>query len=193
MYDDKRSRWLDAWMDCASTAGCLYPYDGIAFVSKRPTRLCFDAERRLHCENGPAMEFADGFSLCCWHGTRVPAHWITDTANVSPDEVIRCENVEQRAAGCAIIGWAKLANQMNRKVLDGNPDSDIGALIELTMPGLDEPGRFLMAKCPRNGTICEGVPRISDIDGQPIETAIAAQAWRDCLPQAEYTHPAIRT
>jgi len=86
-----------------------------------------------------------------------------------------------------------MADKLNRKIIDGDPSSDIGALVELTLPGLPEPGRFLQAMCPRNGIICEGVPRESDIDGLPINTAIAAQAWRDGLPAAEYDHPSIRT
>jgi hypothetical protein len=86
-----------------------------------------------------------------------------------------------------------MVSALNRRIIDGDPDSDIGALIELTLPGLPEPGRFLQAICPRNGTIVEGVPRISDIDNQPIETAIAAQAWRDGLPASEYEHPLYRT
>ena len=86
-----------------------------------------------------------------------------------------------------------MADRLNRRVIDGDPASDMGALVELTLPGLSEPGRFLMARCPRNGTICEGVPRVSDIDGLPINTALAAQAWRIGDPQSEYQHPLVRT
>ena len=196
-YDAGHLRWLEAWKRYAEVAGCLYPYDGVAFVSRRPTVLRLDDQQhdqqQLHCETGPAMFFLDGFEIYAWHGTRVPGDWINNPGSTDPAEVIKVENVEQRAAGCAILGWSRMADRLSRKVIEGDPDSDIGALIELTLPGLPEPGRFLMAQCPRNGTICEGVPRVSDIDGLPIETAIAAQAWRDCLPQAEYNHPTIRT
>lgn len=67
---------------------------------------------------------------------------------------------------------------LKAKVINDSGNGDIGQLIELTLPGLPEPGRFLKAECPRNGIIVEGVPRISDIDGLPIDTALAAQAWR---------------
>jgi hypothetical protein len=86
-----------------------------------------------------------------------------------------------------------MASKLKRKIIDGDPDSDLGALIELTLPGLPEPGRFLQAKCPRNGCIAEGIPRISDIDGKPIETALQAQAWRVGLTESEYRHPERRT
>jgi len=185
--------WLDQWINYAETCGPLYPYKGMAFVSRRPTALSFDSDRVLHCENGPAMAFGDGLSIYAWHGTRLPEKWVMDKDAVDPAEIIATENVELRAAGAACIGWQRMAEKLDRRVIDGDPDTDIGALVEMTLPGLPVPGRFLMAKCPRNGIICEGVPLVSDIDGLPIETAIAAQAWRDCLPVSEYTHPTIRT
>ena len=82
---------------------------------------------------------------------------------------------------------------LKAKVIDKNASDDIGELIELRLPGLSEPGRFLKARCPRNGVIVEGVPYTSDIDGLPINTALAAQAWRIGDPQSEYEHPATRT
>jgi hypothetical protein len=128
-----------------------------------------------------------------WHGVAVPQHWIEDKANLSAAEVIKEKNVEKRMVGLQIIGWSKVVNELGYKLIEGDPNTDIGALIELTLPGLSKAGRFLMAVCPRNGTICEGVPYESDIDNLPINTAIAAQAWRDSLPQSEYIHPAVRT
>ena len=139
------------------------------------------------------MSFADGFSIYAFNGVRLPEDWVLMRETIDPAEILACENVEQRAAGCALLGWPRVAEKLGRKVIHGDPDSDIGAVVELNLPGLPEPGRFLMAKCPRNGTICEGLPRTSEIDGLPIDTAIAAQAWRDGLAASEYTHPAIRT
>ena len=82
---------------------------------------------------------------------------------------------------------------LKEKVIDAHPNKEVGSLIELTLPGLDNPGRFLKAQCPRNGTICEGVPYISDIDGLPIETAVAAQAWRLGDPASEFQISPKRT
>jgi hypothetical protein len=183
---------MRGFIELTKSCGWILPCENICFASERHYICTVDENGLIHNETGPAVAYRDGFEIHAWHGTRVPSKWIMSPDEVYPEEVIRCENVEQRAAGCAIIGWAKIADKLNRRVIDGDPDSDIGALVELTMPGLPEPGRFLMAKCPRNGTICEGVPRTSDIDGLPIDTAIAAQAWRDCLPQDEYIHPEIR-
>ena len=96
-------------------------------------------------------------------------------------------------SGAAIVGWPKMLDVLKVKVIDDSGSPDIGQLIELKLPGLSEPGRFLKALCPRNGIIVEGVPRVSDIDGLPIQTALHAQAWRIGDPLSEYQHPPART
>jgi len=159
----------------------------------RVREVHFDDQKRLHSETGMACRYSDGWGVHCWHGTHVPADWIENTDSIDPADIIKCENVEQRAAGAAIVGWPKMLTVLDERVIDDSGNDDIGQLIELTLPGLSEPGRFLKAKCPRNGIIVEGVPRVSDIDNKPIETALAAQAWRIGDPQSEYQHPEKRT
>jgi hypothetical protein len=168
-------------------------------ISAALSAVCYAAiiNKRLVAKGGTAVYSAvgsAGFSYFgAGHGVRVPDHWLAARANLDPNEVIKSENVEQRAAGAAIVGWPKMLSVLKAKVIDDSGNDDIGQLIELKLPGLREAGRFLRARCPRNGTIVEGVPRVSDIDGLPIDTALAAQAWRIGDPQAEYAHPPMRT
>ena len=175
----------------AKACGSVSLLDGEAIISRRPEVIRME-NKVLHCENGPSVSYADGTEVYSWQGTRVPKEWIMERETIDPSIILKEEDVELRVVGCAIIGWARVASELDQKVLDGDPETDVGALVEMTIPELPRPGRFLMAMCPRNGLICEEVPRESDIDGLPIETAIAAQAWRDMLPQSEYTHPLIR-
>ena len=183
----------EAWERAAIYGTFRVMHEKFCIVSDFPSKILMDEENRAHCENGPSHQWRDGLKLYHWHGVQVPEKWIMDRENVEPSEVLTVENVEQRAAGAEIIGWAKMAEKLDMRVIDGSPDTDLGALVEMTLPGLDSPGRFLMAKCPRNGTICEGVPEVSDIDNLPIDTAVAAQAWRIGDPQSEYEHPQRRT
>jgi hypothetical protein len=169
-----------------------WPYDGICFVSERPTKTSWNVRNRLHNENGPAVEYEDGYTIYSWNGISVPRRWIEDKGNIDPNEVIQVQNVEQRAAGAAICGWAKMLSVLKAKIIDKHPNPEIGELIELTLPGVEKPGRFLKAQCPRNGLICEGVPYTSDIDGLPIETALAAQAWRIGDSAAAFIQPEKR-
>jgi hypothetical protein len=181
------------WEEAAIHGGFRLMHSEFCIVSDFPEVIRIDDQHRPHCADGPSLRWRDGWSLYHWHGVQVPRHWIEQRDTLDPAEVLRVENVEQRAAGAAIVGWPKMISKLERRIIDGDPDSDMGALIELTLPGLPQPGRFLQARCPRNGIIVEGVPRISDIDGLPIDTVIAAQAWRVGDPQSEYVHPPRRT
>ena len=105
---------------------------------------------------------------------------------IAPTEILKEQNVETRAAGAACIGWPRMLKQLDYKVIDSDPDPSHGELIDLTLPGLSQPGRFLKAECPRNGVICEGVPR-------EIKSVLAAQAWRVGLEPSEFSYPEIRT
>ena len=175
------------------SCGWVWWHENVCVISDRPSIINRDAEGRLHCENGPSIAYRDGWALHHWHGVSVPLHWIEKRADLDPNEVIKTENTEQRAAGAEIVGWPKMLSVLKARIINDSGSPDIGQLIELELPGLQTAGRFLKAVCPRNGIIVEGVPRISDIDGLPIDTALAAQAWRIGDPQSEYHHPTRRT
>ncbi|MEL7397995.1 MAG: DUF6745 domain-containing protein, partial [Pseudomonadota bacterium] len=188
-YSDGQSDWLSAWMKYAETCGCLYPYEGIAFVSRRPTRLVFNDNQLLHSEVGPAMEFADGFAIHAWNGVRVPKKWIESSSLVAPAEVLSTQNVEQRAAGISIIGMAKMLDKLDHKILDSDPDPSHGDLVQVMLPDLPDPVFYLKAECPRNGTIMEPV-NPHEMDEMSV---LAAQAWRVGIPTSEFIYPTVRT
>ena len=179
--------------------GWWWPFEGAVILTERPSLLKRDGEHRLHNETGPAIEYPDGWGFHAWHGIHVPSHWIEGRENLDPIEVLKSENVEQRAAGCAIIGWEKMLDHLPHKIIDSDPDPEHGELVEVSIPDLPEPGRFLKAKCPRNGWIFEGVPTYIDKSGDPsefgdeIDTVIKAQAWRLNIPVDQFEYPSIRT
>ena len=163
-----------------------WPYENIVVASEKPTSIRWDEQRRLHCENGPAVAYSDGYALYAWHGVSLPERWVMERETIDPAEIIAEPNVEKRAAGAACIGWSRMLSKLDYKVIDSDPDPSHGELIDLKLPGLQQPGRFLKAECPRNGTIVEGVPF-------EIETVIAAQAWRVGLEPSEFSYPETRT
>ena len=181
------------WRALSEHSGPRIMHPDFCIISDRPELLTVDDQNRPHNEVGPFCRWRDGSSLYSWHGARVPARWIESREELDPAEVLREQNVELRAAGAAIVGWPKMLSVLKAKVINDSGSPDIGQLIEVKLPGLPKPGRFLKAHCPRNGTIVEGVPYVSDIDNLPIDTAIAAQAWRIGDPQSEYAHPPART
>ena len=159
------------------------PFENVVVASERPVVVEWDWAHRLHCEEGPAVEFSDGFKLFAWHGCNVPPHWITERTTLQPEDVLQQDSIEMRSAGASLIGWERMSRTLGSRVIDDSGSDSIGQLVELQFP---EPARFLKAVCPDEGNIFEVVPRVSDRDRQPINTAYAAQAWRvNCTP-AEY-------
>ncbi|WP_066269073.1 DUF6745 domain-containing protein, partial [Blastomonas sp. CCH3-A3] len=184
--DHATSRNLDTMNRIGRQCEWWWPFENVVITSQRPVTVRWDDARRLHCEDGPAIAYADGYSLYAWHGTRLPGEWVENRATIDPQEILRCANVEQRAAGAACIGWPRMLTALDYKIIDADPDPSHGEVIELRLDGLPEPGRFLKAECPRNGTICEGIPR-------NISTVLEAQAWRVGLEPHEFSYPTVRT
>ena len=198
------------WRVLSEHSGPRIMHPDFCMICDRPELLTVDEANRPHGESGPFCRWRDGSALYMWHGTPIPADWIENRAALDPLTVLQAQNVEARAAGLAILGarmipaliqkrrakWLKGAGawmDRNGNWNTENGSADLGGLLDVKLPGLPQPGRYLVAHCPRNGAIMEGVPFVSDIDGLPIETAIAAQAWRIGDPQSEYVHPPRRT
>ena len=55
----------------AAEAHWFWPGTKVIVASERPTVMMFDDKQRVHCGSGPAIRFADGFEIHCWHGVRV--------------------------------------------------------------------------------------------------------------------------
>ena len=91
-----------------------------------------------------------------------------------------------RAAGIAILGMDKMLDRLDHRIIDSDPDPMHGDLIEVLLPDLPDPVRYLRAQCPRNGTICEGVPSTA-------KSVLEAQAWRVGIPASEFVYPSKRT
>lgn len=185
---DKARGLIAAAQEC----GWFWPFSDLCIVTDRPAEIHMQ-DRRPHRADGPAVRYTSGFSVYAVRGVRVPSEWVESRATIAPEEILKATNADQRAAGMEVIGWARAMKALKRKVINGDPDTDIGALIELRIPGLSRPGRFLQAVCPRNGLIVQGVPDTSPYDQAPITTAVAAQAFLAGLPGAAYQHPPIRT
>ncbi len=182
----------EPWHTLAELSGWRFVHADFCIVSDFPIAVHV-ANDVLHNETGPARLWSDGFAIYSVTGVSVPAHWVEDTANIDPKEVIATTNVEQRAIGARLCGWPKMLQVLEQEVIDDSedgkyPSNDIGSLITLRIPGLPEPGLFLKAVCPRNGIICEEVPRNAG-----IKTARDAQAWRHGKTAATYKHSPFRT
>ena len=184
--EHEKYKW---WEQAAIHGGFRIMHEEFCMVSDFPEVLRVDSENRPHSEDGPSHRWRDGWEIFHWHGTKIPEKWITEKDKLTATEVLSCENVEQRAAGCAIIGMAKMLDSLEHKILDSHPDPQCGDLIEIKMPDLPESELYLKFFCPRNGEMMEAVNK------RELETLDLhhAHAWHAGVPARLYSQPAQRS
>ena len=173
------------WGRLSKSIGWWAPWDGMCFVSDRPRRVAFDADRRLHCETGKAVEYSDGWGTYAWHGTNVPGGWIDDRKSLEPKDALGWKNIEQRRAACEILGWSSILSALNAVTINKDNDPEIGELMEVEIPEIGRE-RFLRVRCGTRREFTIPVP-------PDMETALQAQAWMWGVDGKSFHPPEIRT
>jgi hypothetical protein len=80
----------------ARNAGWFLPHGKICWISERHNILRRDDRGRLHCENGPALSYPDGWNIYAVHGVRVPARIIEQPGSLTIAEIEKESNTEIR-------------------------------------------------------------------------------------------------
>ena len=168
--------------DLCRSCGWIYFYENVCFVSGRPAVHTEVIERndhkihRLHCENGPAMSFSDGFSIYAWHGTRVPDHVILHPEQITPKQILTERNAEIRRVMIERYGQDRFVNDAGAKEVSRGPD---GELLRIDLEE-DEPIVALRLRCPSTSAvyIIRVPPDQNDF--------VAAKAWTFGLKKSEY-------
>lgn len=160
---------LDGLWACAQECGWISCYDTLAVVQDRPLHIKMDEEKRLHCEDGPAILFADGFAVYAWHGVRIPSVWIEDRSSLTAKIALTWENIEQRRAACEIVGWINVLAQLDATIINVDEDPMIGSLLEVNIPDVGR-ARFLKVLCGTGREFALPVP-------PDVDTALSANAW----------------
>ncbi len=177
---------LDGLHQITRSCGWWWPFAGAVILTDRPETIRQDDQNRLHCEDGPAVRYRDGFSVYSWRGTRFPSEWITDKISLTAKIALTWKNLEQRRVAIEIIGWDRVLRELKARVIDADADPQIGTLLEVNLPDLDAPSRFVRLECGTGRTFAVCVP-------SGIPTAIAGQAWMMGKTQTDFLPPEIRT
>jgi hypothetical protein len=119
-----------------------------------------------------------------WHGVAVPQAWIE--RRMTAADVLREQNLELRRAGIEILGWDAILAGVGARTIDRDNDPHVGELLEVSLPGLARPARFLRVLCGTGRQFVIGVP-------PEMTTALDAQAWMVGLEPNDFRVPPIRT
>jgi len=184
-YDADDLALLLDWSRLSQSIGWWAAWDDICLVSDRPRSVKFDDQRRLHCATGKAVEYSDGWGISSWHGVKIPDEWLSDKNSLTPQIALTQENAERRRAACEILGWDNILSQLDAKIVDADPDPEIGTLLRVDLPDAPQE-QFLRVQC--------GTGRLFAIPVPPdMETAIQAQAWLWNLDMKDFVKPEVRT
>jgi hypothetical protein len=169
-------------MEIAEHCSWWAPYDDVVIMQDKPSVIHFDDENRLHAQNGPAIEYRDGFSIYCWHGVPIPEEWITK--GISAANALAVTNTDQRSAACEICGWNTILRELKAKTINKDKDPMVGELVEVEIPEAGK-ARFLRVRCGTEREFALPVP-------MEMKTAREANAWTYALSAKDYA-PEIRT
>jgi hypothetical protein len=71
----------------AKSAGWIAPYEHTCWISERPAYIRTDARGRLHCADGPALRYPDGWRAYAWKGVWVPAWMIEHPERITTTRI----------------------------------------------------------------------------------------------------------
>lgn len=177
---------LDGLKKMAEVCGWWSPYKTAAVFQDRPEVIKLDEEGLLHCEDGPAILYRDGYAVYAWRGIRIPGEWIENPESLTAEIALTWENVEQRRCACELLGWNNVLIALNARVIDTNPNPMIGTLLEVDIPEIGDNERFLRVECGTGREFALPVP-------PETKTALEAQAWLNFCTEEEILDLEFRT
>jgi len=110
--------------------GPIYPLRTVIVVCDRPKTVKTKKVMQngvvnyvLHCENGPAVEYRDGFKLYSMNGVKVP-EWLAETPDnqIDPKKFTELDNVEVRREFLRKVGVERIVQHMKMKLMDKTED-----------------------------------------------------------------------
>ena len=141
-------KW-ESYQSLADNCGWVYLFEGICYVCDRPRILSFDSQQQLHAEGAPAIQFADGFSVYAYHGTRLPEKY----GKVHPQQwhsewLLLEDNAELRRVLIQGIGYDRICQELQAVELDSwqeytllkidsNVDVEAIYLLKMTCPSTE--------------------------------------------------------
>lgn len=183
---------LDLWAVLVRSCGWWWPLDDQCVIAERPVSVRIE-DQVLHSATGPAITWADGWSVHSWHGLRVPGWVITGP---TPELIGQEPNIEVRRCAIERIGWDSYITQAGLNLIAVAPDpGNPGFYLHLyDLPGkvMGRPARVLLAV---NGSLERDGQRRRYGLGVPghLDDPVAAAAWTYGLSADHYSQLARRT
>lgn len=203
-----------AYEETIQSACWWYPHRDFVMVCERPTvihRELADPNRqrgwnshRLHCVNGPAVAWPDGWGVYAIHGARVPEYVINRPHEITVVKIKAEKNAEVRRIMIERFGEVRYIEESGMKpiahddkfgtiYLEEHEAGRPTARLRVTNRTAEPDGSFKIYWLPFNPTLYNG-------DAARIPQAAAASTWRTTPGGKELLfkdwrkyHPAVET
>ena len=168
-------------MDLARCAGWAIPHERVCWISERHHILRRDDRGRIHCEDGPAIAYPDGWAIYAVHGVRVPEYVIERPEEISPAKIDGEKNSEIRRVMLDRFGPGRYLRDTGTQAIHSD---DFGSLYRREVPG-DEP--LVMVRVTNSTPEPDGSRRDYWLRVPPtISRAREAVAWTFAMKEEEY-------
>ena len=113
---DETKRLCGLW-ELSRSANWWLPHQNICWVSERH-RTVKQEGNRLHCDDGPAVEYPDGWKLWAVRGVLVDEQIIRKPASQTPEQIRAEQNLEVKRIRIERFGWPEYLKIIGAKRLD---------------------------------------------------------------------------
>ncbi|MFF2066668.1 DUF6745 domain-containing protein [Streptomyces sp. NPDC058200] len=179
---DGRSERLEGLAEVARHAGWWWPYEHAVVICERPVALHRDEAGRLDRGDGPALAYPDGFALYAWRGMPVPAAFLSELPELTPERIRAEANAELRRVMLEYYGYDRYLSESDaqpvhrdetgilwRIALDGDEDVVMVEVVNST-PEPDGSHRTYWLRVPPSArTAKEGVAWTFGLEAEAYE------------------------
>ena len=163
----------------SSQFSLIYPLENFIVFCEKPIKINMK-NSTLHCDNAPAIQYADDFNIYCLNGVRVTKEIVETSAyDLNPKLVLTEKNAEIRREIVRKIGIERICQKLKTKTINKWNEYE---LLELPkIEGMTIKPIYLKMRNPSIGVYhLEGVP-------PEIKTCKQALAWR--CGEVDYIEP----
>lgn len=147
---------IDTWEIISRNCGWWAVFPGECICVEKPLVQKLNEDELVHCEDGPAILFEDGFAVWMIDGIRLDEKAVMRPKEQTIEEIHKEDNQDARSLRIERMGWPLYLQKSNSRVIDSR-HNDIENTEECVM---ETPNgeRRLVTTCPTGRIFALGIP-----------------------------------
>ena len=180
---------FDQYEDYISSGACYSLFfDGLAIICEPPVDIKRDGQNRLHCPDGPAVLWRDGYKNYFWHGVSAPDKLLETPEQITRDDFIREQNAEVRRAYMEKLESGRFFQLMDMDIIDRDKVGRGEYAKEYTLYRTKEPDPVAGEHIQFVNVICHSTEREYLLCVPPgIDNVYSAVAWTFSKTASDYS------